>query len=291
MTVSRFEYAAPATVAEAVRLLAEKGADARVMAGGTDLLVKINHGVVSPRFLVGLKKIPGLDRIAWDDTTGLVIGATALLGDVAAHPAVNARYPGVAFAARHTANVQIRNMGTVVGNLCNASPSADNAPTLLALNAVLTIEGPGGTRELPLERFFRGPGQNALAPAEIVTAVRVPPPAPVSGAAYQFISARGKLDCSAVGVGAMVALEGEVCAEARIFIGACGPTPMRAVRAENLLKGGKLSERLIEKAGVEASADTLPITDVRASERYRLKMVAVMTMRALFEARKMALAG
>jgi carbon-monoxide dehydrogenase medium subunit len=155
----------------------------------------------------------------------------------------------------------------------------------------LTLEGPEGVRELPLERFFKGPGLTALAPAEIVTGLRVPPPPPRCGAAYQFISARGKLDCSAVGAGAMVALEGDVCTEARLFVGACGPTPMRASKAEKLLKGQKLSEALIEAAGLEACGDTLPISDVRASEQYRLKMVAVITMRALFEARKMALAG
>ena len=289
MNVSRFEYAAPTTLTEAIGLLSEKGDEARVMAGGTDLLIKIRQGALAPRFLVGLKKIPELNRVSFDEGSGLVIGATALLGEVAAHPDVTANYPAVAFAARNTANVQIRNMGTVVGNLCNASPSADNAPTLLALNAVLTAESAGGSRELPLEGFFKGPGLNALEPAEIVTSVRVPPPAPRSGAAYQFISARGKLDCSAVGVGAMVALDGQTCTLARIFVGACGPTPMRAVKAETLLKGNKLNESLIEKAGIAAAADTLPITDVRASEQYRLKMVAVMTMRALFEAGKKAL--
>jgi carbon-monoxide dehydrogenase medium subunit len=289
MSVSRFEYAAPESVAEAIGQLAEGGDGARVMAGGTDLLVKIRHGAMAPRLLVGLKKIEGLDRIAFDENRGLDIGATALLADVAAHPEINSRYPGVAFAARHTANVQVRNMGTVVGNLCNASPSADNAPTLLALGALLIIEGPQGARELPLDQFFKGPGLTALTPAEIVTGLRVPPPRPGSGAAYQFISARGKLDCSAVGAGAMVVLENEVCTEARIFVGACGPTPMRAVGAEKLLAGQKLTDAAIEAAGLRASGDTLPISDVRASEQYRLKMVAVITMRALFEAKKIAL--
>ena len=216
---------------------------ARVMAGGTDLLIKIRHGALAPRFLVGLKKIPDLNRIIFDETRGLVIGATALLGDVAAHPDVNARYPGVAFAARNTANVQIRNMGTVVGNLCNASPSADNAPTLLALGAVLTIEGPTGQAGAAPGPVFQRPrphrpgtGGNRHRRCAFL------PRRPDSGAAYQFISARGKLDCSAVGAGAMVAMEGDICTEARVFVGACGPTPMRAVKAEQLLKGQKLSD-------------------------------------------------
>ena len=143
-----------------------------------------------------------------DPKKGCIIGATALLADVAAHPGIRKKYPAIADAAKNTANVQIRNMGTVVGNLCNASPSADNAPTLLAMGAILSITGPQGDRTLALEDFFKGPGLTALEPAEIVTAVTVPPPSPNSGAAYVHLSARGKVDCSAVCVGAHVEMKG-----------------------------------------------------------------------------------
>ena len=145
MPVPRFDYSAPTTVDQAVALLVKGGRDTRIMAGGTDLLVRIRHRMVFPRRIVSLKQIAGLNTITVDTKRGLTIGATALLADVAAHPKVRRYYPTVAQAAGSTANVQVRNMGTVVGNLCNASPSADNAPTLMAMGATVEIAGPEGT--------------------------------------------------------------------------------------------------------------------------------------------------
>jgi len=281
MTLTRFEYYAPDSIEEAVGLLDAKGSGARIMAGGTDLLIKIRMRAFSPSAVVGLRNIKGLDAIVFDRENGLTIGAMALLADVADHPAVRKHYPTVAEAAGATANVQVRNMGTVIGNLCNASPSADNAPILLALNAELTIVGPAGERRLPLEHFFKGPGMTALQPAEIVTAVRVPPPPEHSGTDYQSLSARGKLDCTAIGVGALVSLKGHNCADVRLFIGACAPIPMRAPKAEALLRGKRLSRDRIREAARQASKEALPITDLRASADYRWKMVAVVAERVL----------
>jgi carbon-monoxide dehydrogenase medium subunit len=288
MPVPRFEYVAPATLDEAMSLLAEGGRNTRIMAGGTDLLVRIRHKMLFPERIVSLKGIPGLDTIEVHQVRGLTIGAMALLGDVAAHPAVRRHYPTVAHAAGSTANVQVRNMGTVVGNLCNASPSADNAPTLMAMGAMVQITGPDGQRSLPLERFFQGPGLTALETGEIVTAISVPPPPAGSGTAYMSLSQRGKLDCSAVGVGSLVAMKKDRCTDARIVVGACAPVPMRTRSAENMLIGKTLSDALIRKAAKVASEETSPITDVRASAPYRWKMVTVLTVRVLTEARKMA---
>jgi CO/xanthine dehydrogenase FAD-binding subunit len=288
MSMSSFEYFAPTSLDEAVALLSEKGRDARLMAGGTDLLVKIQHRVLQPKAVVGLKKIKGLDRIAFDPKKGLTIGATALLADVAAHRDVLRHYPAVAAAAAGTANVQVRNMGTVIGNLCNASPSADNAPTLLVMDAKVDIVGPQGPRQLPLGDFFQGPGLTALEPGEIVTAVYVPLPPAHSATFYQSLSARGKLDCSAVGVAGLLAVEGSVCRMARVAVGACAPIPMRAKKAEKILTGKALESDLIQKAALSASKETRPITDLRASADYRWKMVAVLTMRVLHEAHKAA---
>lgn len=286
MTRSGFAYIAPESIEEAVKQLAGLGKNAYVMAGGTDLLVKKNHGMIQPDAIVSLKKIKGLDRITIDPKKGLIIGATALIADVAAHPAICKTYPAVAEAARNTANVQIRNMGTIVGNLCNASPSADNAPTLLALGAMLSIVGPEGSRALPLEDFFKGPGITALKPAEIVTAVSVPPPPPGSGSAYVHLSARGKIDCSAVCVGTQVVMQGRRVKDARLFIGACAPVPMRAPKAERIVIDNTFSASLAEKAGTVASREVMPITDVRATRDYRSQMVAVLTKRALTTAHK-----
>jgi carbon-monoxide dehydrogenase medium subunit len=289
MPVPRFDYVAPASLDEAVALLADGGVKTRIMAGGTDLLVRIRHRMLFPERIVSLKGIAGLDAITVDKSDGLTIGAMALLGDVAAHPGVRRHYPTVAQAAGSTANVQVSNMGTVVGNLCNASPSADNAPTLMAMGATVQIIGPAGDRSMPLDRFFQGPGQTALETGEIVTAVSVPPPPAGSGTAYLSLSQRGKLDCSAVGVGTLVVLKNDRCTDARIVVGACAPVPMRTRAAETMLVGNKLSDSLIRRAATAASEETSPITDVRASAPYRWKMVAVLTIRALTEARKMAI--
>lgn len=289
MRLSHFDYYAPATLAEAISLLQSKGPGARVMAGGTDLVVKMRHAGLKPTALISINRIPGLNGISFDPQQGLTIGATALLADVAVHPEILKYYPTVAQAARGTANVQVRNMGTVVGNLCNASPSADNAPTLLALDAVVQIDGPTGGRTVALEQFFKGPGVTALDPYEIVTAIHVPAPAVHTATAYISLSARGKLDCTAVGAGAWVAMDGTVCKEVRLFIGACGPTVIRARNAEGVLRGKALTDDLMDQAGAAASAETTPITDVRASAGYRSKMVAVLTRRVVQKACNRAL--
>ena len=259
------------------------------MAGGTDLLVRIRLRMAFPQRIVSLKRISGLDAIVFDKKKGLTIGATALLADVAAHPQIRRYYPTVAQAAGGTANVQVRNMGTVVGNLCNASPSADNAPTLLAMGASVNIAGPEGGRSLPLDQFFQGPGITALEKGEIVTSVFVPLPPAGNGTAYLSLSQRGKLDCSAVGVGTMVVVKNDRCVDARLVVGACAPVPMRTPKAEKQLIGKKMTDTLIRSAAKTASQETAPIDDLRASAAYRWKMVTVLTIRALIDARKMAL--
>ncbi len=289
MRLSHFDFYEPATIEEVIGLLRSKGPDARVMAGGTDLLNKIRVRALAPKTIIGLKRIEGLDKIIFDERTGLTIGATALLADVARHPDILEHYPDVAQAARGTANVQVRNMGTVVGNLCNASPSADNAPTLLAMNAQVLIRGAAGERKLALDQFFKGPGMTALGPHEIVTAVCVPVPPANAGTAYLSLSARGKLDCTAVGAGVMVIANGPVCEDMRLFIAACGPTPLRAPKTEDLVRGRELTEELLEKAGVQACEESRPITDLRASAGYRTKIVAVLIRRAVKQAHEKAL--
>lgn len=289
MPAPHFDYLAPTTVDEAVAALVKGGKDTRVMAGGTDLMVKIRHRALLPKQIVSLKRIAGLDAITFDKKTGLTIGATALLADVANHPMIRRYYPTVAAAAESTANVQVRNMGTVVGNLCNASPSADNAPTLVAMGATVNIIGPAGGRGMPLDEFFRGPGVTALEAGEIVTSVLVPTPPAGMGTAYLSISQRGLLDCSAIGLGAMVTMDGDRCTDARIVVAACAPVPLRTRGAEKMLIGKKLTDDLIRQAAQKTSEETSPITDVRASADYRYKVTAVLAIRALTDARKMAL--
>ncbi|EFK07524.1 FAD binding domain in molybdopterin dehydrogenase [delta proteobacterium NaphS2] len=289
MTLPKFEYFAPESLDEAQQLLLDQGVGAHLLAGGTDLLVKMNHGLLKPASVIALKHIKELEAITYDPKEGLKIGATALLADVAAHADIRKHYPAIAAGAHETANVQIRNMGTVAGNLCNAAPSADNAPTLLAMDAEVEIKSATGERRLPLDQFFKGPGQNALASGEILTAIHVPAPGSGEGVSYQHISARGKVDISAVCVGVMVHMAENGCDDVRIFLGAVAPVPMRAAKAEALVRGKQLTEETIEAAGIAAMEESQPITDVRSSADYRKKMVAVLTRRALAEARDRAL--
>ncbi len=288
MPLPRFEYLAPKTLDEACQLLKEKGPDARLMAGGTDLLIKLKRGAIHAGTVIGLKKIPGLDIIRVERNRGLTIGATALLADVASHKEIMKYFPAVAYAASVTANVQIRNMGTVVGNLCNAAPSADNAPVLLVMDAELIIVGTEGERKVKLNEFFNGPGATVLKPGEIVREIFVPWPPSHAGVSYQHISPRSKVDISAACVGALVVMEGKVCTEARVALGAVAPTPMRAKRVEKLVAGNELTAGLLDEAGKVASRECKPISDVRASAQYRRKMIAVLTRRALGEAQKQA---
>ncbi|RJR25727.1 MAG: xanthine dehydrogenase family protein subunit M, partial [Desulfobacteraceae bacterium] len=194
----------------------------------------------------------------------------------------------IAYAAGETANTQIRNMGTVVGNICNAAPSADNASMLLVLGAEAVLASEKGERILALEKFFKGPGVTARRPDEMVTAIRVPPPLPGSGTSYQHISARGKVDIPAAAVGAMLVMDGDKCREARIALAAVAPVPMRAIETETLLKGKKITASLVEKAGRKASTEARPISDLRASADYRKRMIAVLTGRAVMEAMEKA---
>jgi CO/xanthine dehydrogenase FAD-binding subunit len=288
MRLPKFEYFAPKTLTEALDLLTQTGEGVKVMAGGTDVVIKMKNGLLKPRAVISLMDIEGLDRVHYQPKKGLTIGATALLADVATHPDVLKRFPALAAAAKETANVQIRNMGTVGGNLCNAAPSADNAPALVAMKAETLLAGPKGERRLPLDQFFTGPGQTAMEPGEIMTAIQVAPPPPFSGTSYQHVSARGQVDISAVCVGVMACFEGDTCKEVRLCLGAVAPIPLRAFKTEKMLQGQKWTEALIKKAGDQAAKEAKPISDVRASAAYRKEMVAVLTRRALEEAQKRA---
>lgn len=289
MRLPRFEYVVPKTLDEALEFLEKGGEGSRLFAGGTDLMVKMGHGLANPSLLVAVKEIEGLNRIAFDPSKGLSIGSTALLVQVAEQPDVIKHYPAMAQAAKKTANTQIRNMATLAGNLCNAAPSADNAPVLLARGAEVEMVSQKGTRRLPLDDFFKGPGLTAIGPGEIVTQILVPPPAPALGASYQWISARGKVDISAVCVGVKLRLEKDLLKDVRIVLGAVGPTPLRAKGAEALLEGAKWTDAASAQAAAKASEESKPITDVRASAEYRKRMVTVLTRRALEEAHARAL--
>jgi carbon-monoxide dehydrogenase medium subunit len=284
MAARGFEYLAPGTLPEALALLGRFRHRACVLAGGTDLLMKLRRSVLSPEALIDVKRIPGLDAVRWSPEDGLTLGATARLADVGAHPEVRAHYPALAHALRHMANVQVRNMGTVAGNLCNAAPCADTSGPLLVHEAELTLASEAGERTLPLVEFFQGPGLTARRPEELVTAIRVPAPPAGCGGAYQRLSARSLVDINAVAVAALVAMDGERCAWARVALVSVAPVPLRARRTEALLAGGALDPARLEEAGRLAADEASPISDVRASADYRSRMVEVLTGRVVAQA-------
>ena len=280
-----FAYHAPRSLAEAVQILSREGEGGKVLAGGTDLLIQIKERGAVPRYVVSLRDVPEVRQVTYDATSGLRIGAGARLSEVAAHPAVQERYPILVQGASLVGSLQIQNLGTVVGNLCNAAPSADCAPPLVALGASVRIAGPGGERTVPLEEFFSGPGRTVLAPEELVVEVLVPPPGARSGGAYERFTPRQEMDIAVVGVGSVVSLgEGDRCREVRICLGAVAPTPERARDAERLLEGQELTPELVAEAGAAAAAQARPITDQRGSATYRTRLVEVLTRRTLMAA-------
>ncbi len=288
MRLPKFEYFAPKTLPAALSILAEKGEGAHLFAGGTDVMVKMTAGRLKPKAIIQLMDVQGLDGIHFHPADGLTIGATARLARVASHPDILEHYPALVHAVEVMANVEVRNMATVAGNLCNAAPSADTAPPLIAMGAEVILVSSNGQRRLPLDQFFKGPGLTAIEYGDVMTSIHVPPPQPKSGASYMRISARCGVDIAAVGVGVMAAFNGKGCKEARVVLGAVAPIPMRANKTEDFMVGRNWTDGLICEAGDMAAEEAKPISDVRASADWRKKMVAVLTRRTLEEARERA---
>ncbi len=286
MSLPRFEVHRPQRFSVLFDLLEALGDDARLMAGGTDLLPRMAAGRERCAHLVALKWLEGIDRVEFDAAARtLRIGATALLADVAAEPVVQRDYTVLATAIDELATPQVRNKATVAGNLCNASPCADTAPPLLVLNARVELRRRGGERDLPLADFFRGPRQTAVEPGEVMTAIRVPLPAAGWRSSFLKFSPRSRIDISAVSVAAGFRVEAGRLHDVRIALGTVAPTPLRARRAEALLEGAEAAALaatdLAATAGREARAESRPITDFRATREYKEHLVEVLTQRAL----------
>ena len=269
----RFEYFEPATLGDASKLLAAGG---QVLAGGTDLLVEIKEQLRRADRVVNIKRISGMQGLSYDAREGLRIGALATAREVELSPVALEHYPNLVQAVRELGSIQVRNRATIVGNVCRASPSADTLPPLIADGARVELFGQKGARELDLEKFFTGPGKTVLEPGELVTALVLPPPAPRTGKVYIKHGRRKAMELATVGVAVTLTLNAEV----RIVLGAVAPTPIRALRAEQMFK----NEQSIEKAAQAAADESRPISNVRASAEYRRTMVRVLTRRALEQA-------
>jgi carbon-monoxide dehydrogenase medium subunit len=288
--LSKFEYLAPETSAEACSLLGQYKGKTKILAGGTDLLPKMKQNFIeSPQYLVDIKKIEGLNSIEYNDRDGLRLGALVTISDLVASSIISHRFGILGEAARTMASRQIRNRATIGGNLCNASPAADTAPALISLGGQASIAGLNGERIVALEEFFSGPGRSVLQGDEILTGIRVPIPLPRTGGAYLKLSPREK-DLATVAVAALITLDsaGTVCEDTRVVLGAVAPTVIRAVDAEKALRGKAITEDVIQESAQIASEESRPISDIRGSAEYRKEMVAVLARRAIKRALELA---
>ncbi len=282
MYLPDFEYYAPATLAEACEMLSKLGTGAKVLAGGTDVLTKMKQELLSPEALISIKNLSGLSEIK-ENGKDVVIGARATHNSLIDAPALLKNYPSICNAAKQMANNQVRNTGTVGGNVVNAVPSADLPPLLIALGAEVKLVGASGERVMPLEDFFTGPNETVIKPDEILTEFIIRDHS-YTGSNYLKFALRRSGALAVAGVAVAVTMDGDVCKEASIVLGAVAPTPLRVKEAEGKLKGQKVTDELLEEVGSCAAGESKPISDLRGSAEYRRDLVRVLTKRALRKA-------
>ena len=288
MPLPEFDYVAARSLDEASELMAGQGDRCIAMSGGTDVIILLkDNKLPGLETVIDLKTIPGLDDLSWVEGKGLHIGANTKLYAIQTSKLVNERMPAVAQAAHYVASSQIRRKGTMVGNICNASPSADTASILLAMNADVEIYSKqGGKRTVSIDDFWTGFRKIAAdkSKGELVTGLMIPELKSHEGAAYLKHAVRKAMDLAIIGVGAWVRMDGKRVEDCRIALGGVAITTIRAPKAEKLLIGHEITEELLEKAGVQASQECKPISDVRASAEYRTDMIRVYTKRAMKQA-------
>jgi carbon-monoxide dehydrogenase medium subunit len=277
------EFFFPKTLKEAFSLLKKYNRKARVFAGGTDLLPKMKRREVVPKYLIDLNGIPNLKFIKYEKEKGLRIGAATTLSEILESSLVNRRYPILTEAISQMASTQIRNIGTIAGNICNAVPSADSAPPLIVLGSQLKIVGPRKGRTVLVEDFFKGPDRTVLDSNELVSEIQIPPTISGGRGAYLKHTLRREMDLAIVGVAVYLVPDSKkgICKDIKIALGAVAPVPMRAKKAEEVLRGKQLNDDLIEKAAQIASEESKPIDDIRGSAEYRREIVRVLTKRAI----------
>ncbi len=277
-----FEYTAPTTIDEAVQAFVGANGNARALVGGTDLIDQIRVGRRTPELVIDMKRIPELNVLEYSADSGLRIGASVSCTQVNTHPDVVAHYPGITIPTGFVGSVQIQNRASIGGNIGNAAPSGDTIPPLVALDATVTIAGPRGQREEPLEGIFASPGRLTLQPDEFLVEVKVPPPPPRSSSYYLRFIPRAEMDIAVAGVGvAMTVADGARIDNIGIVLASVAPVPIRATAAEGVVRGQQLTRDLVRQAGESAVEAASPISDVRGSAEYRIELVRVLTRRAL----------
>jgi carbon-monoxide dehydrogenase medium subunit len=273
-------YEAPKTLEAAVSLLAGASGQARVLAGGTDLLIQMRGGRVEPELLVDVKGIPEMTSIVAENG-GFRFGAAVPCMELVEHKAFGKAWPGVRDGANLIGSIQVRGRATVGGNLCNASPAADTVPALIAAGASAAIVGPKGRREVPVEDIATGPGKTSLAKGEIVASFLLPRRPPRSGDAYLRFIPRTEMDIAVVGAGVNLTLdEAGVCTQARVSIGAVAERALLVLEAAAALTGTKVDADALKRMAAAVSAACRPIDDKRGTKEYRIKVAGVMARRA-----------
>ncbi len=283
MSVKAFDYAAPASLDEAVLLLSSH-ADARPLAGGTDLIVQMRSGRRSPSHVVDIKKIPQLSALHFDAAHGLTIGAAVPCHQLRDDAAVKSHFPALAEICSWIGGTPIQGRASLGGNLCNAAPSGDSIPLLIALNASALIYGPSGDRRVPVEQFCIAPGKNILLPGELLVSIHLPVPPAQHGASYLRFIPRNEMDIAVVGAGAAISLDGDRILSAKLALSSVAPTPLLVPAVSELLLDKQPSEALFAEAGELAREAARPISDMRGPAEYRKHLTGVMTRRALTKA-------
>ena len=274
-------YVRAATVEEAVSLLERGGPAARILAGGTDVIVQARERKRDIDLFVDIKPIAATQALSYDAAEGLTIGASLPCYRIYADETVRRLYPALAEATTVIGGIAIQGRASLGGNLGNASPAGDTIPAMIALGAETTIAGPAGRRRLPVELFCTGPGRNALAAGEFVVSLRFPTPAPGVGAAWERFIPRNEMDIAVANAAAQLQLADGVVQDARVAIGAVAPTPLLVAEAAAALIGRPLTDETIKAAGAAAKAAARPIDDMRGSVRQRRHLAAVLVERTL----------
>jgi CO/xanthine dehydrogenase FAD-binding subunit len=284
-------YEAPETLQAAVALLAGATGTARILAGGTDVIVQMETELIEPALLVDIKKIKETREIA-SENGGFRIGAAVPGMEIVEHTGLCKAWPGVVDGVKLIGSIQIKGRASMGGNLCNGSPAADSVPPLIAAGAIARIIGPNGVREVPVETIPVGPGKTSLTKGEIVVSFFLPARPPRSGDAYQRFTPRTEMDIAVVGVGINLTLDaGGTCTAARVALGAVAPTVLLVKEAADALIGTRLDDAALERLAKAASAACRPIDDKRGTKEYRVKVAGVLARRTAQQALERARAG
>tara|TARA_Y100000815_G_scaffold119914_1_gene108207 strand:- start:413 stop:1291 length:879 start_codon:yes stop_codon:yes gene_type:complete len=277
------DFEKPNTVEDAVKLLSDSGGTARAMAGGTDLIVQLRagHPRINPDVVVDIKSIPELNELSYDANKGLTVGAAVECYKIYGDDNVNSHFSALNDSATLIGGTQIQGRASFGGNLCNAAPSGDSIPNMIAHRAVATIAGPSGTREVPVEDICTGPGQSCIGSDELLVSINFPSNGAGFGANYIRFIPRNEMDIAVAGVGASVTIEDGKFTSARVSLASVAPTPLLVEEAGEALVGQTVSEGVIQKAADLAKAAAKPISDMRGTADYRKHLCDVLTRRAL----------